>query len=271
MSEFEAGQTTTGKSPCDCGCGDCGDKAKPALVEARPNNDRRKLLFGGVVATPAIVMLSSRSALATGSNYGGWGCTASAGASVNLSKPQATNCKSLSPGCWKNTRTWPSGFYPGLPDPVGGTYATCLTVSWTNLKAYFKNRYNLSGSSGNAKAESMATNFIAHNTYTATKFSAVIPKIVYNGTLMMALHYGSTSDIRHAAACILNAAQFGKTSFGYSVEEFQAMINARYPSSQLTSDLEWLGNDRGGASCPSDGNADSPSNINWPVVLGVSV
>src|SRR6185312_5119039 len=134
MSEFEAEKSATGASPCDCGCGDCGDKAKPAVVEAQPDNSRRKLLFGGVIATPAIVMLSSRSALATGGGGGGQ-CTASAHASVNLSKPQATGCKSLSPGCWKNTRNWPSPFKPGLPNPVDGNYTI---PTQAQLQDFFK-------------------------------------------------------------------------------------------------------------------------------------
>jgi hypothetical protein len=268
MSEFEAEKATTGKSPCDCGCGDCGDAAKPQAADAQPDGSRRKLLFGGVIATPAIVMLSSRSALATGSSGGQ--CTASAHASVNLSKPKATHCKSLSPGCWKNTRNWPTPYVPGLPDPVGGTYATMLTVSFTALKNWFKTRYNLSGTSGNTKAANLAQAFLNHNA-TATMFSSVVPKIQYNGTLMMALWYGDTYA-KHAGACILNAKYFGASSFGYTVQEFQAMINARYPNDpQLLADLEWLGNDRGSASCPSDGSADSPSNINWPAVLNVSV
>ena len=109
MSEIEAGKDAIqGKAPCDCpGCPDCAETAAKASVAAGPDNSRRKLLFGGVVATPAVLLLSSRPVLATGG--GGYrGCTASANASVNLSKPQNVSCKGLSPGCWKETLNWPS-------------------------------------------------------------------------------------------------------------------------------------------------------------------
>ena len=143
MSDIEAGKDAIqGKAPCDCpGCPDCAETAAKASVEAGPDNSRRKLLFGGVVATPAVLLLSSRPVLATGG--GGYrGCTASANASVNLSKPQNVSCKGLSPGCWKATRSWPNVFKPGLPDPCGGEWSTMFSVSFDSLKAYFKNKYN---------------------------------------------------------------------------------------------------------------------------------
>jgi hypothetical protein len=264
MSEFEAGKTTAAKGPCDCGCGDCGDKAKPA-AEAQPNNDRRKLLFGGVIATPAIVMLSSRSALATG---GSSGCTASAHASVNLSKPPATGCKSLSPGCWKTTRNWPSPFKPGLPDPTQSNSATAwnnqFTVTDTTLKDYFKNVAQCTSNS--SKLTSMVAAFRAYNaqaSMTGSYFSWAT-----NVSFMQALWNGGGGNaaiLRAAVAAILNAQYFGKTSFGYTVAELVAMVNSRIgtDSANLANDLAYLTSDRGG-SCPQDGGS-----INWCTLLNV--
>jgi hypothetical protein len=267
MSEIEAGKDATqGKAPCDCpDCPDCADKAaKASLAGAGPDNSRRKLLFGGVVATPAVLLLSSRPVLATGG--GGYrGCTASAHASVNLSKPANVSCKGLSPGCWKATLNWPSLYKPGLPDPCGGEWATMFTVSFDALKQYFKNKYNCS----NSKAANLAQAFKNHNA-TATLFNQVVPKITYSGGLMQALHFGNELQ-RHTASAFLNAAYFSEASFGYTVQQLAAMINARYgKDNQLENDLIWLGGHRGG-DCPQDGDNDKSWKINWPQVLNVSV
>jgi hypothetical protein len=263
MSEYEA-EKTTAKAPCDCGCGDCGDKAKPVLVEAKPDGDRRKLLFGGVIATPAIVMLSSRSALATGGGGGGQ-CTASAHASVNLSKPKAYGCKSLSPGCWKNTLAWPSPFKPGLPDPNTG-WTKQFTVTDAELKYYFKNVAQCTSNS--SKLTSMVGAFRAYNAQ-ATLCTSYFSWAPSGLSFMQALHAGgggSTATLRAAVACALNAAQFGKTAFGYTVAEVVAMINSRYGvDSNLDTDLAYLTSDRGG-SCPGAGSGNS---INWCTLLNV--
>src|SRR5262245_22517116 len=224
MSEFEAEKAATAKSPCDCGCGDCGDTAKPVAVEAQPDNSRRKLLFGGVIATPAIVMLSSRSALATGGGGGGGGqCTASAHASVNLSKPTATGCKSVSPGCWKTTRNWPSPFKPGLLNPVAGSWTTTPTT--TALKNFFKNTAHCTSS--DSTATSMAAKWQSINSQ-ATLCQSYFPWAPSGKTFMQALQDNSNQTLRKAVACVLNAQQFGATSFGYTVAEVVAMINSRY-------------------------------------------
>jgi hypothetical protein len=262
MSEFEAEKTATGKSPCDCGCGDCGDKAKPAPVEAQPDNGRRKLLFGGVVATPAIVLLSSRSALAT---TGVGQCTASAHASVNLSKPPATGCKSLSPGCWSNTRTWPSPFKPGLPDPTKvppDAWASQFTVTDAALKSYFKDVAQCT--TNTSKLNTMVAKFRAYNAQ-ATMCSAYFSWAPAGKSFMQALNDTSNQELRKSVACVLNAAYFGKTAFGYTVSEIVAMINSRYGvDATLINDLDYLSNDRGSASCPSDGGP-----INWCTTLNV--
>lgn len=261
MSEFEAEKAATGKSPCDCGCGDCGGTAKPALVEAQPDNSRRRLLFGGVVATPAIVLLSSRSALATG--VGGGQCTASAHASVNLSKPPATGCKSLSPGCWANTRTWPSGFYAGLPDPSknpSSWWVTQFTVTDATLKDFFKNTAQCT--SNDTKLTSMVAKFRAINAQ-ATLCSSYFPWAPAGKSFMQALNDTSNQTLRKSVACVLNAAYFGKTAFGYTVSEIVALINSRYGiDNTLINDLDYLTSDRGG-SCPQD------QGINWCTILAV--
>jgi hypothetical protein len=268
MSEIEAGKDAIkGKAPCDCpDCPDCADKAaKAALAEAGPDSSRRKLLFGGVVATPAVLLLSSRPVLATGG--GGYrGCTASANASVNLSKPQNVSCKGLSPGCWKTTRNWPSLYKPGLPSPCGGEWSNMFSVTYNDLKDWFKDKYRLN----NTKAGNMAQAFKNHNA-TATMYNSVVPKWPYSGGLMQALHYGSEVQ-KHAAAAFLNAAFFGEAHFGYSVSQLAAMINARYSSdrARLEDDIVWLGGHRGG-DCPQDGDNDKSWKINWPQVLNVSV
>lgn len=253
MSEFETENTATGKSPCDCGCGDCGDKATPAVVDAQPDNSRRKLLFGGVIATPAIVMLSSRSALATGVTGQ---CTASAHASVNLSKPQATGCKSVSPGCWKNTLSWPSPFKPGLPNPVDGSWTTIPTT--TALKNFFKNTAHCTTS--DSTATSMAAKWQAINSQ-ATLCQSYFPWAPSGRTFMQALQDTSNQTLRKSVACVLNAQQFGAAAFGYTVAEIVAMINSRYnKDNTLDTDLTYLTSDRGG-SCPSD-----MGQINWCTV-----
>jgi hypothetical protein len=268
MSEFEAEKAATAKGPCDCGCGDCGDKATPAAAEAQPDNSRRKLLFGGVIATPAIVMLSSRSALATGGGGFGGQCTASAHASVNLSKPQMSGgCKSLSPGCWKTTRKWPSSFKPGLPDPTKSNPAdgwnNQFTVSDSTLKNYFKNVADCTSNS--TKLSTMVGAFRAYNSQASMTGSYFT--FGGNKSFMQALHAsggGDASLLRAAVAAVLNAAQFGKTDFGYSVSEIVAMINNRYATdySRLATDLAYLTSDRGG-SCPQD------RSFNWCSLLNV--
>ncbi len=253
MSEFEAEKATAGKSPCDCGCGDCGDKAKPVATEAQPDNSRRKLLFGGVIATPAIVMLSSRSALAT---TGVGQCTASAHASVNLSKPQATGCKSLSPGCWKNTLNWPSPFKPGLPNPVDDSWTT--TPSVAALKTFFKSTAKCTSS--DSTAASMAAKWQSINAQ-ATQCQSYFPWAPSGRTFMQALQDNSNQTLRKSVACVLNAQQFGAQAFGYTVAEIVALINSRYgKDNTLINDLDYLTSDRGG-SCPQDGGK-----INWCVV-----
>jgi len=254
MSEFQAEKATTGKSPCDCGCGDCGGAANPAVVkvEAQPDNGRRKLLFGGVVATPAIVMLSSRSALATGGGGITGQCTASAHASVNLSKPTATGCKSVSPGCWKNTLNWPSPFKPGLPNPINGSWNFSIALnnpSLTQVKDWFKDHCT----GGNTtKAWTMTNNWqaIVNSATLCTSYFSWAPS---GKTFMQALQDNSNQTLRMSVACVLNAQQFGQTAFGYSVSEIVAMINSRYSKDNtLDTDLQYLTTDRGG-SCPSDG------------------
>jgi hypothetical protein len=262
MSEFEAEKATTGKTPCDCGCGDCGGAAKPQTVDAQPDNNRRKLLFGGVLATPAVVMLSSRSALAGGG--GGGQCTASAHASVNLSKPKATGCKSLSPGCWKNTLNWPSPFKPGLPAPPSD-WSKQFTVSDDALKNYLKNTAKCSTKSSTLSA--MVAKFRALNTQ-ATMCSHFFSIPSSGKSFMQALHDGGGGDralLRMAVACVLNAAQFGPQAFGYTYLEIAYLINTRYSKgdSTLHADLSYLTSDRGG-SCPSGGSVNS---INWCSVL----
>lgn len=253
MSEFEAEKTATGKSPCDCGCGDCGDKAKPAVVDAQPDDSRRKLLFGGVIATPAIVMLSSRSALASGPAQ----CTASAHFSVNLSRPQATGCKSLSPGCWKNTLNWPSPFKPGLPNPIDGSWTTIPTTS--ALKDFFKNTAHCTASDNTAL--SMAAKWQSINSQ-ATLCQSYFPWAPSSKTFMQALQDNGDQTLRKSVACVLNAQQFGQQAFGYTVAEIVALINQRVQANDptLLTDLDYLTSDRGG-SCPQDGGS-----INWCVV-----
>jgi hypothetical protein len=253
MSEFEAEKTATGKSPCDCGCGDCGDKAKPAAVEAQPDNQRRKLLFGGVIATPAIVMLSSRSALA-----GPAQCTASAHFSVNLSKPQATGCKSLSPGCWKNTLNWPSPFKPGLPNPIDGSWTT--TPSVADLQNFFKNTAKCTNSDTVALNMAAKWQVLAGQ---ATLCQSYFPWAASNLTFMQAEQQQSDQLIRKAVCCVLNAAQFGQQAFGYTVAEIVAMINQRVQANDptLLTDLDYLANDRGSPTCPQEGGK-----INWCTV-----
>lgn len=263
MSEFEAEKATTGKTPCDCGCGDCGGAAKPQAADAQPDNSRRKLLFGGVIATPAIVMLSSRSALATG---GGKGCTASAHASVNLSKPPAYGCKSLSPGCWKNTLSWPSPFKPGLPDPTNG-WATQFTVSDATLKNFFKN--TASCTSNSYKLNTMVANFRAKN-QVATLCTSYFPWAPAGKSFMQALNDGgggNTALLRMAVACALNAAQFGASAFGYTTAEIVVLINQRFNANDPTlhTDLSYLTSDRGG-SCPGAGSVNG---FNWCSLLNV--
>lgn len=260
MSEFEAEKAATGKSPCDCGCGDCGGTAKSAA--AQPDNSRRKLLFGGVIATPAIVMLSSRSALATGAGTGQ--CTASAHASVNLSKPTASGCKSLSPGCWKNTLSWPAPFKPGLPDPVNG-WPTQFTVSDSALKSYFKDTAECTSNA--SKLTTMVARFRAAN-QVATMCTSYFPWAPTGKSFMQALNDGgggNTALLRMAVACALNAAQFGAQAFGYTYAEIVALINQRFNANDptLATDLAYLTTDRGG-SCPSPGSVNT---FNWCSLL----
>lgn len=261
MSEFEAEKAATGKSPCDCGCGDCGGTAKSAA--AQPDNSRRKLLFGGVIATPAIVMLSSRSALANGSVIAGQ-CTASAHASVNLSKPTASGCKSLSPGCWKNTLSWPAPFKPGLPDPVNG-WATQFTVSDATLRAFFKDTAQCTSNS--SKLSTMVANFRAAN-QVATMCTSYFSWAPTGKSFMQALNDGGGGNaalLRMAVACALNAAQFGAQAFGYTYAEIIALINQRFNANDptLTTDLIYLTSDRGG-SCPGPGSVNT---FNWCSLL----
>lgn len=262
MNEFEADKASAGKGPCDCGCGNCGDKAVESVaVESGPDSSRRKLLFGGVVATPAIMLLSSRSALAAGQ------CTASAHFSVNLSKPQATDCKSLSPGCWKTTLSWPLPFEPGLPDP-NTDWSKQFSVSDADLRNFFKNVAKCA--SNDSKLTTLVAKFRSVNSQ-ATICSSYFPWAPSGLSFMQALHANggdSTALLRHAVAGVLNAAQFGPQAFGYTVAEFIAMVNTRYESNdpQLTADLDYLGNDRGSASCPGGGTAQ---HINWCKILNV--
>lgn len=260
MSEFQTDQANAAKGPCDCGCPECGDSTvKPAVAETVPDNSRRKLLFGGVVATPAITLLSSRSALA-----GLAACTASAHASVNLSRPAATNCKSLSPGCWKNTLAWPAPFKPGLPDPNTG-WDKQFTVTDANLKSYFKDVAKCSND--DTTLTNMIVSFRAKNTV-ATLCTSYFPWAPSGQSFMQALRAnggGNTALLRHAIAAALNAAQFGPVDFGYTVAELVAMVNSRFgKDSQLAADLDYLGNDRGSASCPG---AASAGQINWCTIL----
>jgi hypothetical protein len=260
MSEFEAEKTAAAKGPCDCGCGDCGDKAKPALVEAQPNSDRRKLLFGGVIATPAIVMLSSRSALATGSNGGQ--CTASAHFSVNLSKPKATGCKSLSPGCWRTTRNWPAPFNAGLPNPINGSWNFNIAMnnpSLSSVKDWFKSHCTNGNTS---KAWTMTNNWqaIVNSATQCSSYFPWAPTGPNAKSFMQALWDNSDQVLRKSVACVLNAQQFGQQAFGYTVAEIVALINQRHNDPTFLADLDYLTSDRGG-SCPQDGGQ-----INWCTV-----
>lgn len=259
MSEFEAEKSATGKSPCDCGCGDCGDKAKPAAVEAQPDNNRRKFLLGGVIVTPAVTMLSSRAALANA-------CSASAHASVNLSKPNVTaSCLSLSPGCWKNSLAWPSGFYPGLPDPITGSYFAPYS-SDANLLTFFTNACNPKTTQA---GQTRLTAFKAKRDI-ATLCTAYFPWAPSGLTMKQAMWTGgggTASLLRHACAGLLSAVQFGEPAFGYTPAAFVQMVNDRYAANdpQLQADVEWLGGDRGNPQCPNP----KDNNINWCQFLNV--
>src|SRR5262249_24461536 len=83
-------------------------------------------------------------------------------------------------------------------------------------------------------------------------------------TFQQALLDNRNQQLRKSVACVLNAAQFGQQAFGYTVAEIVAMINQRVQAgdSTLGADLDYLSNDRGNASCPSDGGGT----INWCTV-----
>src|SRR5690606_35858614 len=146
----------------------------------------------------------------------------------------------------------------------GGGWQTMFTVTKHALKEYFKRKYPINYTT----ADLMAQAFKNHN-QTATMFNDVVPHFTYSGSFMQALHYGNALQ-KHTASAFLNAAYFG-SAFGYTVQQLYDMIVARYGDPQLVSDLIWLGGDRGGENCPSDGSADKPDKIDWPTVLGVAV
>ena len=188
------------------------------------------------------------------------------------SKPKATWCKSLSPGCWKNTLAWPSPFKPGLPDPRNGNWLGHLNVTAYQVKQWILDYsgclQNYKGDK-NQKAQTMGAYYENVNNQ-ATLVKSYFPW-GEDKSFMEALHTGGGGNLsiqRHAIAGVLNAAQFGPTAFGYTVAEFVAMVNARFgKDAQLQADLEYLGNDRGTASCPGAG---SGQNMNWCSILNVS-
>jgi hypothetical protein len=109
--------------------GGTSETPRTIAAEGRRGGARRRFLAGGVIAAPAILTLSGRSALAD------LVCSISATLSNNASAVVSTNC-GVSPACWKNHATsdgWATGpaYQPGSPFASIAEFASIYTAPWS--------------------------------------------------------------------------------------------------------------------------------------------
>jgi hypothetical protein len=99
----------------------------PASAEGKPSKgapgaSRRRFVLGGGAMAPVMVTLAGRPALANV-------CTVSGTLSGNLSRPDAVDCRGLSPEFWRtHPGQWPA-YVTGPCNPLCGTTGTCTDYS----------------------------------------------------------------------------------------------------------------------------------------------
>lgn len=188
------------------------------------NQSRRKFARAGLIATPVIYTLSTKSALARNA------CTVSGQLSGNMSQnPNTDPCdqtgyQGLTPGYWgTHPKDWSNyGFACGsCTDGTSGPHCTY-------------NSYKTDG-----------TKFHNHD------FRGFTGSIYGTYSMMEVIQFGGTDDHyqlgAHTCAALLNAHKFGKTGYGLSVDEVYTMWSTYYLTNpvELKEAFQYL-NEKGG-------------------------
>ena len=219
-----------------------GQAAAAAPAKDTANSSRRRFVLGGAASAPVIVTLASRPALANV-------CTVSGTLSGNMSRPDAADCRGLTPGYWKtHPGAWPA-YVAGPCNPLSNPLGTCSDYSVPSMD-------DLAGAvlSGALTQAEVDAYLLAPD---GTLFSAVFgPGLTTNPsvTLMQAMCLddtpvggGPATVLAHAVAAVLNSIHFGATQFGYAESEIVSMVATMISGGQweqLLADLETL-NSRG--------------------------
>ena len=221
-----------------------GQAAVGAAPKDAPGASRRRVILGGAAVAPVIVTLASRPALANV-------CTVSGTLSGNMSRPDAADCRGLTPGYWKtHPNQWPR-YVPGPCNPLSNQHGhgTCNDYSVPSMD-------DLADAvvAGALTQAAVDAYLLAPH---GTLFSAVFGSGLTNDpsvTLMQALWLddtpmggGSAPVLAHSVAALHNSVHFGATQFGYAEAEIVHMVAPMISSgdaAQLLADLELL-NSRG--------------------------
>ena len=211
--------------------GKSGPSAGGKPSKDAPSASRRRFVLGGGAMAPVIVTLASRPALANV-------CTVSGTLSGNMSRPDAADCRGLTPAFWQsNPGQWPK-YVVGPCNPITNVGGVCADYSVPTVE-------DLAGAviAGALTQAEVDAYLLAPK---GTPFSSVFgPGIAADPdlTLMQALWLVETPVLGHAVAAILNSVHFGPAMFGYTEAELVHMVATMVlggNAAQLLIDLELL-------------------------------
>lgn len=194
-----------------------------AQMAGAASSGRRRFLLGGIIATPAILTLTTRPALANQ-------CSISGMQSGNLSRPNDVTCQGLTIGYWKtHPYDWPD-YQVGPCNPItktGGTCSDYAVATSEQLQAWID---SASTPTEKLQRENAAQTYLAElSLQPGTPFAMVFgPGIASDPTLTLMQALWNTGNggtlLAQAVAALLNAYRFGAESFGYTPEEIIQMV-----------------------------------------------
>ncbi len=235
MKDRESGSPTGGSGRTDGKNQPKGQIAVGAPPKDAPNTSRRRFVLGGGAMAPVIVTLASRPALANV-------CSVSGTLSGNMSRPDAVDCRGLTPSYWQtHPGQWPK-YVVGPCNPLSNPSGTCSDYSVPSTD-------DLAGAviaGALTQAEVDAYLLAPKGTLFSSVFGSGLT-IDPTLTLMQALWADDAPVLGHAVAAILNSVHFGAAMFGYTEAEIVHMVATMIGGgnlAQLLADLELL-NGRG--------------------------
>jgi len=219
------------------------DNASSSAKEKGVHASRRKLITG-LAATPVIMTLASRPALARNfCSISGWGSVHPSG------RPDDQLCNGRSPGFWRTYWSGPSEsawkqtpFYQGPTNPFSSKHSDDYSIPTLGQLSTAV----IDGILTQAEVDT----YIADLT-TADSFDNLmgtptalpdnpIDMPIQRPTIMQVFWEHEGSDAFHYAASLLNAAAWGETGYGYSLAQMRTLIATRDGTAGFIADLEGL-------------------------------